>query len=173
MKMTASLLLLLTVGACASYTPPPVDDPYAKQGWNDVLANEYAEFSKSEAEQEYFDSAKKFAAKSERARKGEHVLPEQASDWDITGESLVTLEQARSRLMALLNHKDARKEPNGSKLARVQLLHDCWVKQRGIKKREANFTCKEEFFHTIKELEQALGITYAPADAARPAPDKE
>ncbi|MBI1274908.1 hypothetical protein GC177_02920 [bacterium] len=166
MKLIASLLLLIGLAACASYTPPPVDDPYTKQGWSQVLANEYAEYSKSEAEQYDWDSAKKFASKSERARSGETVMPETPDDWKIDDESKDAFDTARARLLAILERKNAKDDKLGPKTARAQLLFDCWLKEHSEKKTDESSACKDEFFYTLNELEQALGI-------AKAAPDKE
>lgn len=115
-----------------------------------ALAAEYLAYSDSEKEQGRPQVAEYFAAKGVRATNGEAVEPEIPAA-ALAKSKQKELNAARASLVALLN--DDMKSVSAQKLARAQLMFDCWAHQRNMNISAKNAPCAEEFQAALAELQ--------------------
>lgn len=154
MRRLALIAALLSLTGCASNLDRLRDaDPQAND-FPSALAAEYLAFANSEAELGHHQSADYFAQKGLRAHKGEVVLPE-AVDPNLPVVRQKELESARKQLMTM--ETDDVKRVSPQKLARAQLLFDCWQQQlnKGVNPEvaEALAPCADEFKSSMNELQ--------------------
>lgn len=114
------------------------------------LAAEYLAYADSESEQTRRFAAEYYAAKGVRALHGEEVLPE-SPDTSLSQRDQDELAAARNQLTAFLTQD--MKDVAPQKLARAQLLFDCWQDQLSKNLKEELAPCAEEFKSTITELQ--------------------
>lgn len=108
-----------------------------------------------------------FARKGLASARGDVVMPEPLSDWNILTEHMDEISTGRSRLVAMFDLGARELYPDVSAVAQARF--DCWIEQQ-----EENFQpddinrCKREFLAALEQLEGAMP---APAPvAAAPAP---
>lgn len=114
-----------------------------------ALAAEYLSYASSENEQGRRESADYFASKGLASLAGKNPLPDrpQTSLPKAGGDEIFV---SREALMALLTQDMKRVSPQ--KLARAQLLLDCWTQQAKTQAAEAA-SCADEFQSTMAELQ--------------------
>jgi len=149
MRFGFTLFSLLLLTACASNVKTLRDLKPEGADFTHVLASEYQAYSESESEQGRLFAAEHYAGKGVKLLKGEVVEPDMpdSSLPDAIGQESVA---ARGRLMKLMNDKIKKSAPQ--KLARAQLLFDCW--QYELKKHidQEQAPCADEFHSTMAEL---------------------
>jgi hypothetical protein len=152
---TRSLAALAIAGlaGCSDYRSLPQYDPYMhSQDFQVLLAREYADYARSEAEQYDWKTADYFARKSHNARAGKQVLPEDPDVLKVPARHRAMAKTYRERLLAQLARKNTLPDP--VLLARTQMLYDCWIEQLHENwQAEDIFACREEFFFNIQRLE--------------------
>lgn len=170
------LLPLLVLTGCASSLEllrsvnPPADD------FGSALAAEYLGYADSESEQGLKASAEYYADKGLQASRGEAVEPEQP-DATLPKPAQAKLAAARSDLVEVL--KGNLKISAPQKLARAQLLFDCWQHQLVLHRSPE--LCAQEFATALSEVrevaeDEAYGegedyqVRFAPGSAL---PDEE
>jgi len=108
-----------------------------------------------------------FARKGLASARGDVVMPEPLTDWNIAQENMEELTIGRSRLMAVFDLGAREMYPDVAGVAQARF--DCWMEQQ-----EENFQaddinrCKRDFLSALEQLEGAMPA--APAPAPEPAP---
>lgn len=154
MRILLAVISLIGLAGCTTFSlqelrqAEPTGDAFQT-----ALANEYLQYSESEAAQYDWIDSQYFAQKGLRAMYGSDVAPENPGDWDLPKEILPEIEKARATLDGLLTAENRKAMPD--KLARVQYFYDCWVEQQ-----EENWqvddieSCKRWFYETASEIAQ-------------------
>ena len=96
-----------------------------------------------------------FARKGIAAARGENVVPEPVSDWNLLPSHIEELTTARGRLITALNF--GAREIAPSTAAAAQVNYDCWIEQQE-ENWQANeiLNCKSQFLSNIAELERMV-----------------
>lgn len=146
--------LILLSGCTGSLIRLKLEDPQAND-YPSALAAEYLAYAQSEAELGHFVTADYFADKGMKAASGEAVEPETPA---ITSAKPLQEElmKARGELVALQTDDIKRVAPQ--KVARAQLLYDCWSHQKSLAAAELA-PCQDEFRSTLTEI-QMIGDSF-------------
>lgn len=149
-RFTLLLCLLALTGCIGSVHRLRELNPSADD-FPSALASEYQAYADSEMELNRLFSAEHYARKGLSALEGEAVEPDVPSE-RLTGSKRQNIEEAREQLTRLLT--DDMKRIAAQKLARAQLLYDCWLHEleRNIDQEKA--PCSEEFQSSISELQE-------------------
>lgn len=164
---------VLALGACGNFRD--FDEVEALNGAQAVgspftqrLTAEYKNFVNNEVDSmnDYADGLH-FARKGLASARGDVVLPEPVSDWNLLPAHVTELSAGRARLINVFDLGARELQPDLSAVAQARF--DCWVEQQ-----EENFqpddiaACKNEFMEALSQLEGAMP---PPAPAApEPAP---
>ena len=119
------------------------------------LAQEYLIFASRE-HVSYFDrvSTSYFARKGLDAAMGVQVQPELVEKWHIPPQFQGELQNARLRLLAILNNANPRAN-NTSELAQAQVNFDCWIEEQDENKQPENIAfCRNNFYQALMIAEQ-------------------
>lgn len=135
------------------------------------LAAEYRDFVNLELDDmsDHAD-ALHFSRKGLAAARGDKVMPEPLTDWNLSAENMTELGVARSRLIAVFDVGAREAYPDVSAVAQARF--DCWIENQ-----EENFqpddinACKRDFLAALEQLEGAMPAASAPPAAPAPAPD--
>ena len=162
-RIFAMLLLLPTLVGCASLDElkhvEPKGSPYSV-----ALAQQYREFSQSEADQYDWANSQLFAEKGLKAAYDMPVEAEKLEDWDIPATAMPMMQDARKQLMAALTEKVIKEKP--AVAAKAVFNFDCWVEQQEEDWQQADIaSCREEFY-------DALNTLTTPATAVKPVEEK-
>ena len=126
----------------------PAGDDYAS-----VLAAEYLAFSESEAERGHYLAAEHYAQKGLKSLKGEAVAPDEPDS------PASERADARAQLYALATLK--MQKAAGKKLARAQVLFDCWNDEISLWPGQEKTPCAAEFQASLADLrDTAEAILY-------------
>lgn len=134
--------LMLLPGCTGALLRLSLEAPQAND-YPSALAAEYLAYAQSEAEQGHIAAAEYFAAKGLQASNAEPVEAEVPAIDSAAGK-------ARSDLVNLQTDDMKRVAPQ--KMARAQLLYDCWARQQSTPENE-QAPCEEEFRSTLTELQ--------------------
>ena len=150
-RLFPALLLLPLLSACSNslqtlHEAKPNGDDYLS-----ALAAEYMAYAESEKEQGRIFKGEYFAKKGVSALDGNNVEPEEVQN-DLTPPEARTLAKARQSLVAL--QTDDMKHFTPRKLARAQLLFDCWQNQLVRRANQETVPCADEFSSTLLELQK-------------------
>ncbi|MFA7456574.1 MAG: OmpA family protein, partial [Micavibrio sp.] len=132
------------------------------------LAAEYRDFVNSELTINDHADALHFSRKGLAAARGDMVMPEPLSDWNLTAEHMNELGIARSRLVSVFDLGARQAYPDVAAVAQARF--DCWIENQ-----EENFQsdeinrCKREFLSALEQLEGAMPSA-PPAAPAAPQP---
>jgi OOP family OmpA-OmpF porin len=183
MKITRGLLLtgaLLALTSCSGYRNhseikalndvQPVGSPFTQ-----ALTQEYKNFSNDEMNKMFdYPDALHFARKGLAAAKGEVVMPEPITDWNLTPPHQEELGTARARLLVAFDNGARDAQPQLS--ANAQAMFDCWIEQQEEDWQNNDIlSCKTKFLDDMNKLESIVGAqppapppAPAPAEAAAP-----
>lgn len=162
---------LLALGACDFNKFKEVDSLNEVQAvgspFTQKLTAEYKAFTDSEvgSMRDHAD-ALHFARKGLAAARGDVVMPEPLSDWNVPAANMEELSVGRSRLVTVFDLGARELYPDVSAVAQARF--DCWIENE-----EENFQpdeinrCKREFLSALQQLEGAMPA--APAQAPEPA----
>ena len=170
MKMLRSLVVLaavITLSACsfdkmdevtAVNKANPVGNAFTQQ-----LTEEYKNYVNRELEK-YSDHADAlhFSRKGLAAARGDMVMPEPVSDWDLLPGHAEELIVARTRLVNVFALGAREMQPDLSAFAQARF--DCWIEEQ-----EENFqqdqisACKSQFLDALAQLEAAMPPPPPPA----------
>ncbi len=171
MKMLRSLVLLagvLAISACSGFDK--LDEVKAINDANAVgnaftqkLTEEYRNYVNNELKT-YNDHADAlhFSRKGLSAARGDMVMPEPISDWNINPGHAEELIVARSRLVNVMALGSRETQPDLSAFAQARF--DCWIEEQ-----EENFqgesisACKSQFLDALAQLEASIPAAPAPA----------
>ena len=151
MRPFLPLLILATLTGCATSVKQLHELNPAADNFTSALASEYRDYADSEYEQGRSMAAEHFAAKGLKSLKGEEVLPE-AVDTSLHDDQQLALSDGRATLVKLLNDDVKRVAPQ--KLARTQLLYECWQNELIKNINQEKAPCADEFRSTIAELQE-------------------
>lgn len=170
MKILRSLVLIagiMTVSACSGFDK--MDEVKALNNANAVgnaftqkLAEEYRNYTNRELKT-YSDHADSlhFARKGLAAARGDMVMPEPVSDWNLKPGNAEELIAMRSRLVNVMALGSRETQPDLSAFAQARF--DCWIEEQ-----EENFqaeqisACKSQFMDALTQLEAAMPAAPAP-----------
>ena len=170
MKMLRSLIILVAVVSLNACDFDKMDEVKALNNTGAVgnaftqkLAEEYRNFTNQELDS-YSDHADSlhFARKGLAAARGDMVMPEAVSDWNILPGHAEELIVARTRLVNVFALGAREIQPDLSAFA--QSRFDCWIEEQ-----EENFqqdrisACKSQFFDALAQLEAAMPPPPPPA----------
>ena len=149
-RILALLLLLPALVACASLDElkrvEPKGTPYSI-----ALAQQYREFSQSEADQYDWDSSQHFAEKGLRAAYNQPIEPEHLADWNLPETELPAMTDARQQLIAALTEKNIQEK--SAVAAKAVFNFDCWVEQQEENWQQADIaSCRDEFYDALNTL---------------------
>jgi len=150
-RLLLPALLLAALSGCATQVHELHDLNPPADNFNSALASEYRDYADSELEQGRTSSANHFASKGLRAVKGEDVEPEAVSTSLPEAEQL-PVSDGRAQLVKFLT--DPVKHAAPQKLARGQLLFDCWQNELLKNLNQVKAPCDEEFHSTLPELQE-------------------
>lgn len=153
MRYLAPILCLFLLPGCTGNLDHLRDLNPQADDFKTSLASEYQSYADSEMELYRMFSAEYYAGKGLKAMKGEAVEPDFPKENQPAAKEQELLD-ARAQLMKLLT--DDMKAAHPQKLARAQLLYDCWQHEieRGIDQEKA--PCGAEFRSSITELQDAV-----------------
>lgn len=170
MKNLRSLVLIAGVvglSACSGFDK--MDEVKALNNANAVgnaftqsLTEEYRNYVNRELST-YSDHADSlhFSRKGLSAARGDMVMPEPISDWDVNAGHAEELIVARSRLVNVMALGSRETQPQLSAFAQARF--DCWIEEQ-----EENFqqdkisACKSQFMDALGQLEAAMPAAPAP-----------
>ncbi|HPD83278.1 MAG TPA: OmpA family protein [Alphaproteobacteria bacterium] len=173
MKMLRPLLMLVAVLSISACSFDKMDEVKALNETNAVgnaftqeLTKGYQEFINSELNT-YKDHADAlhFSRKGLAAARGDMVMPEPVSDWELLPGNAEELIVARSRLVNVFALGARETQPDLSAFAQVKF--DCWIEEQEENFQADNISaCKSQFMDALAKLEAAMP---APAPAPEPA----
>ena len=173
LRSTVLLAGVLALSACSGFDK--MDEVKALNGANAVgntftqkLAEEYKNYVNRELDT-YSDHADSlhFARKGLSAARGDMVMPEPISDWNLNAGHAEELIVARSRLVNVMAAGSRETQPDLSAFAQTRF--DCWIEER-----EENFqaekisACQSQFLDALSQLEAVIPMA-PPAPAPQPA----
>ena len=129
-KIVSVLFLIVILGSGCAYhnIEKAKDSPDNKNKFAQALSEQYLEFALYEMNEMHDEwDANHFALKSLSAKKGNKVLPEEISDWDIDSDHIEEAERKRIDILKTLHTDKAKEHPQLA--ARSQLGFDCWLEQ--------------------------------------------
>lgn len=180
MKNLRGLIMVfcvLALGACTNFKThsevealnevQPVGSPFTQH-----LATEYRDFANTELNDMMdYPDALHFARKGLAAAKGEVVMPEPISDWNLTPEHMDELSSARGRLIVAFDLGAREIAPQQAAIAQARF--DCWIEQQEEDWQTNDIAdCKNQFMDAMTGLEQMIQ-PYMPAPQAEPMPVPE
>ena len=151
MRPYLPLLLLALLSACATQVKELDKLNPTANDFPSALASEYHDYADSEYEQGRNSIADHFAGKGLQSLKGQTVEPENI-DTSLPEAERKILSDARTQLVKFLNDDMKRVAPQ--KVARAQLLLDCWQNEMLRNLNQVKAPCQEEFHSTIAELQE-------------------
>lgn len=177
MKMTRGFVLMASVaalGACSANFKDfeEVDALNAATAsgspFTQRLVAEYKTFVNSEVDMmnDHADGLH-FARKGLAAARGDVVMPEPVTDWNLEAAGIQELSAARARLVNVFDLGAREMQPDLSAVAQARF--DCWIEQQEEGWQADDIArCKKEFMDALTQLEAAM-----PAKAPEPAPMME
>lgn len=170
MKMLRSLLILVAVVSVSACSFDKMDEVKALNETSAVgnaftqkLASEYTNFVNQELDS-YKDHADSlhFSRKGLSAARGDMVMPEPVSDWNILPGHASELMDARSRLVTVFAYGAREMQPDLSAFAQARF--DCWIEEQEENfQQDAISACKSQFMDALAQLEAAMPAPPPPA----------
>jgi hypothetical protein len=158
MRRTCILGCLLLLCGCTGPLEKLKTLAPAGNDYSSALAAEYLSYADSESEQGRKSVAAHYAEKGLQAIDHKKIEPDIA-DTSLSAASQQELADARAKLLAVSNDDMQRIAPQ--KLARAQLLFDCWQHELSRRIDAENAPCAEEFASALTELQDiADGLQY-------------
>ena len=175
MKMLRPLIMLFAVLSISACSFDKMDEVTALNNTNVVgntftqaLTGEYKDYVNNEL-QTYKDHADAlhFSRKGISSARGDMVMPEPVSDWNLLPGHAEELIVARSRLVNVFALGAREMQPQLSAFAQARF--DCWIEEQ-----EENFqqdkisACKAQYMDAVAQLEAAMPVAPPPAPVAQP-----
>jgi outer membrane protein OmpA-like peptidoglycan-associated protein len=160
MKHFLPCCLALLLCACSGSLEKLQEQKPTGGDFSSALAAEYMGFAESEKDLGHSYQSNYYAQKGLRALDGNTVLPEDIKN-ELKATEKAELGEARKQLMALLN--DEMKHVSPQRLARTQLLFDCWQHQLVTRSGGQIAPCADEFATTLQEM-QDLADSFVTGD---------
>lgn len=151
MRPLYPLVLLALLSGCATSLRQLDELKPAADDFPSALASEYQDYANSEYEQGRIFSAEHFASKGLKALDCIPVQPEDV-DSSLTEVQKQQLGEGRTQLVKFLN--DDMKQLAPQKLARAQLLFECWQNELIKNINQTTAPCQGEFASTMAELQE-------------------
>lgn len=164
---------LALLGACSNFhdydeveamnSVTPVGSAFTQR-----LSAEYKNFVNSEIDvmHDHADGIH-FARKGIAAARGDMVMPEPVSDWNLQAGHIQELSTARARLINVYDLGARQLQPDLSAVAQARF--DCWIEQQEENWQPDDIAkCKNEFMDALNQLEASM-----PAPTPPPPPEPE
>ncbi len=158
-RMAACGLSLLMLAGCAgtqladARKAAPSGDAFTT-----ALAKSYLERSQLSYNGGSYTASDLWAEKSMTAAQGTAPAPSAVSDWDLPGDKVGELTDARARLVRALDASAKVKSPVAA--ARAQVYLDCWMQKQAANTIQADITtCRSGHLNAMDEVDAALGQT--------------
>ena len=159
-KLIGAFALMAIVAGCSSIravedirdaSPSSSATPFQA-----ALFEQYKELALFEADRMGdWSSAGLFAMKANAAGSGQTPQPEVVADWDVPADRVSILNDARARLLTLLDASGRVKFPQEAALAQGRF--DCWVEQKEENHQPDHIAaCRDEFYATLSKLEEMM-----------------
>jgi outer membrane protein OmpA-like peptidoglycan-associated protein len=119
------------------------------------LHSGYSDLSKLEYDEGDWNDGYVFMRKARSAAQGEDVPPELVWDWDVPGEYVEELSDARETLGYWMRMGAAERLP--VQMAKAQVMFDCWIQEQ-----EENYQpndiarCRDGYYAAIAQIEAAM-----------------
>lgn len=160
-RMAACGLSLLALAGCAgtqladARRVTPSGDAFTS-----ALAKGYLERSQLAYNGGSYTASDLWAEKSMTAAQGTAPAPSAVSDWNLPGEKVGELTDARARLVRALDASAKTKSPAAA--AKAQVALDCWMQKQAANTIQADITtCRSGFLNSMDEVDAVLGSTQA------------
>ena len=155
------LIMILSTGCAYHNIEKAKDSPDNKNKFSQALSEQYLEFALYEMNEMHDEwDANHFALKSLSAKKGNEVLPEEVSDWEIDAHHIEEAEGKRIDILNVLHTDKAKEYPQLA--ARSQLGFDCWLEQLEEGWQDAHIKlCYDMMNNSLAKLKEKL---YAKVD---------
>ncbi len=170
MKMFRPLIMLFAVISISACSFDKMDEVSAINDANAVgnaftqaLTSEYKEYVNGEL-QTYDDHADAlhFSRKGLSAARGDMVMPEAVSDWNLLPGHAEEIIVARSRLVNVFALGAREMQPQLSAFAQARF--DCWIEEQEENFQQDNISaCKAQFMDALAQLEAAMPPPPPPA----------
>jgi len=163
LNLCGAVAALSLLAGCVGYD---IDAMRGASGSGDAftqaLTDEYKQITLYEADEMYdWPDAGHFARKGLRTAGGEVVEPEPLDAWELPGDKVGELSDARGRLVALLDASARTKVPQDA--AHAQGRFDCWVEQQEENHQPDHIAaCRDAFYAALARLEEAMKPMPAP-----------
>lgn len=157
----AAILLIALVAGCGQKQQHQMTGPLELLRNTEVKGDPYSRFLAADYYSMAKESAKNkaqidfFARKGLRAAGGEHVPPENLSDWNVPFDDLPELGNAVSQLRHLLEMNAKPQMPQ--MLAHMQSTYDCWVAGLSENWPDA-LQCRNQFYGVKEAIFQNLDV---------------
>jgi OmpA-OmpF porin, OOP family len=123
-----------------------------------ALAKGYLERSQLAYNGGAYTASDLWAEKSMTAAQGTAPAPSAVSEWDLPGDKVGELTDARARLVRALDASARAKSPAAAAKAQVSL--DCWMQKQAANTIQADITtCRSGFLNAMDDVDAALGAT--------------
>lgn len=177
MKNTISrpLMMVATIALVAACSPKKFDEVNAinevsgsGNAFTQALTTEYRSFVNSELDgYEDHADALHFSRKGLAAARGDMVMPEPISDWNLLAGHAEELIVARARMVDVFARGAREIQPQLA--AQAQAKFDCWIEEQEENFQSGNIsTCKTQFFDALTQLESSIPAAPPPAPAPEP-----
>jgi OOP family OmpA-OmpF porin len=175
MKMLRPFIMLFAVISISACSFDKMDEVSAVNNANAVgnaftqaLTQEYQDYVNNEL-QSYGDHADAlhFSRKGLSAARGDMVMPEPVSDWNLLPGHAEELIVARTRLVNVFALGAREMQPQLSAFAQARF--DCWIEEQEENFQQDNISaCKSQFMDALAQLEAAMPPPPPPAPEPEP-----
>ena len=158
-RMAACGLSLLMLAGCAgTQLADARKTTVTGDAFTTALAKGYLERSQLAYNGGSYTASDLWAEKSVTAAQGTAPAPSAVSDWDLPGDKVGELTDARARLVRALDA--SAKVKSSAPAAKAQVSLDCWMQKQAANTIQADITtCRSGFLNAMDEVDAALGPT--------------
>jgi OOP family OmpA-OmpF porin len=174
-KMLRPLMVMAAVALVAACSPKKLDEVKALNdasgsgnAFTQALTTEYKNFVNSELDtyEDHADSLH-FSRKGLAAARGDMVMPEPVSDWNVLPGHAEELINSRARLVNVFALGAREMQPQLSAVAQARF--DCWIEEQEENFQQNNISaCKSDFMNALAQLESAMPPPPLPAPEPEP-----
>jgi len=155
LKYRALIFSLFALSGCTTWSLEELRDAERLGSlFHKSLAQEYLEYSETEAKEYDWWASRHFADKGLQAAYGHDVAPEDVANWSVPEENRAELEKAHADLLKAMSPAALQKYPEAA--ARAQVSFDCWLEQQEENWQPKDIAaCRETFESAMQEIREA------------------